>query len=351
MLDQQYFTFLLLAPRSVLFILLMRYVDHATKNRESCFNGYALFTEKYCQRHVKRRHLPSLIHTAHSVDDFRDICSYYDVLNVTRKCSNLFYTFTDILLCRAQVQYATLRMFRRARIDVPHNITRYENQFLVRDPCMGMQPSQRKSTVPSYAQAQWFELNSIGGPALAASKYIHQVGQLNSSVAIGIHIRRGDACMSWSNVSLGHSSCRTSKGYVRPCYPLAVYMNAAIQMRQLYGADHVIIITDSDAILPELEEYQHIFRFVFNLFDRSMVGGRPGISVGKRGKALIKNWIERRNDSMAARLVQHSSLIADLKLIRRADIFIGSRCSSLTPLVLNLIQSRTGTIPPYAFID
>jgi len=314
-----------------------------------CLQGNFFFTSA-CNHSIKQTHLSSLVDMIEPEQGISALCNYDNMINISGACQ--YGTFTDVILCRAEIQYYQgLKVSQRVRISVPGLIYRYSNQFELRDPCRGIQ-QDGKFTKPSYAHAAWYELNSLGGTAFDSSLKIKRVGQLSDKKrTIGLHIRRGDACMVWSNVSLGSNNCFPHGVYVRPCYALSVYMEAAMKMRQLYGAHQVIVMTDSEAVIPSLKEYELFFNFSYNTFDRSAVEGSPMVNIGLDRANTKRNWIEFRNDTPAARLVQHASLMADLRLIRNADMFIGSKCSSLSPLILSLIQSRTDVVPPFIFID
>ena len=53
----------------------------------------------------------------------------------------------------------------------------------------------------------------------------------------------------------------------RRCYPLREYIRAASALRTLYGASHVLLVTDSPATLNELRRNEEARQFTWEWLD------------------------------------------------------------------------------------
>lgn len=65
-----------------------------------------------------------------------------------------------------------------------------------------------------------------------------------SAPVIAMHVRRGDACDSFTDR-------RGTGRRGRPCYPLKLYMADAERLRKAYGSDTIHLATDAEAVVRE----------------------------------------------------------------------------------------------------
>jgi hypothetical protein len=161
---------------------------------------------------------------------------------------------------------------------------------------------------------------------------------------ISMHVRRGDACGRWAKDGDG----RITRLFKRPCYKLAVYMQAAAKMRREYGCTTILLATDSADVQKEAVAHYPEYNWIWHDFDREMVGGTEGHDGMSKGLAFIE---KREAAGKLNNDVVVTSALGDLQLLSRGDMFIGSSLSVYTRLAFLLIQGRRGPMPPFHFVD
>ena len=161
-----------------------------------------------------------------------------------------------------------------------------------------------------------------------------------------VHIRRGDAC------DQGEDNLRDERGprnhmfadglrkNGRKCYSVQVYLDALLELQAAYGVTRVFVATDD---VPALEELVTDPRFEWTYLDfpREQLARKGGV------------WMEFRD---VEALDQHASLsiAADVELLARADMFVGSPGSSSVGRLAYyqmVGRARTGYMPPFIAVD
>lgn len=191
-------------------------------------------------------------------------------------------------------------------------------------------------------------------------------------LSIAMHVRRGDACERFvpdsdarapggtmsagggittdqptSTATTTVASVRTAAA-LRPCASLSAYMRSVRELRRRYGASHVLVATDSEAVIEELKDYTvEGFSFGFVMMNRTAVGGLENASLGG-GATAQANLIENRHG--VDRTYLFDSVHADIELLTGAHMFVGSDSASSRLLLLALI-GRLGTVPPFVIVD
>ncbi|KOO30756.1 hypothetical protein Ctob_011571 [Chrysochromulina tobinii] len=123
----------------------------------------------------------------------------------------------------------------------------------------------------------------------------------------------------------------------RKCYTWSVYRRALDEMRELYGVQTVVVVTDDHegAMLRSLAS-DSAFNWVYLDFDRKQF----------RKQA----WMEFRSE-----LDEHApfSLAAELELLATADVFVGNMGSHTSRMMYMKIigASRTALLPPFVSVD
>ena len=174
------------------------------------------------------------------------------------------------------------------------------------------------------------------------------VGVRRDGPSIGMHIRRGDSCGWWAL----DASALEGEDPGRMCYSLVEYIAAARKLRDLYGAHHVVVATDSESVISDLAEYADEFSFEYLDINRTLVGGVEGANMNLAGADRIANFIEfRENFDDAQREAIFPSFLADVELLLRADMFVGTALATLSRLALFALIGAHATIPPFIFLD
>jgi hypothetical protein len=125
-------------------------------------------------------------------------------------------------------------------------------------------------------------------------------------------------------------------------------MAAAAKMRQRYGAKTILLATDSADVLREAEARYPQFNWMWHTFDRHKVGGGESHDGMSKGLAFIE---KREAEGKLDNDVVTTSALADMQLLSRGDMFIGSSLSVYTRLAFLLIHGRRGVLPPFHFVD
>lgn len=160
------------------------------------------------------------------------------------------------------------------------------------------------------------------------------------SSSIGMHVRRGDACETY-NISVSSQ---------RRCFGLETYVVAARHLRRLYGEKYstILLVTDSEEVLHEASAFRD-FAWRFVRYDRAAVGGKQGINVGTktRGQRLFVEDRAASGDPANEQLV--ISILAELRFISAADLFVGTSRSfvSLGAALRNHLRRVSLSSPNY----
>ena len=164
---------------------------------------------------------------------------------------------------------------------------------------------------------------------------------------IGMHIRRGDACETMGSAPVVGV---TDLDAPRRCYPLSAYLKAAHEMRRLYRASHVLLATDSAEVVERIRRVGRDFTWEWIDVDRGAVGGGEGHNLGKPPSA--RRYIEHRAEARdPANALVVASLLADLKLLSRADVVVGTSRSFVTVAAQLLVWARSGVLPPIISLE
>ena len=160
------------------------------------------------------------------------------------------------------------------------------------------------------------------------------------SSSIGMHVRRGDACVTY-NISVSSQ---------RRCFGLEAYVVAARHLRRLYGEKYstILLVTDSEEVLHEASAFRD-FAWCVVRYDRAAVGGKQGINVGTktRGQHLFVEDRAASGDPANEQLV--ISMLAELRFISAADLFVGTSRSfvSLGAALRNHLRRVSLSSPNY----
>ena len=167
--------------------------------------------------------------------------------------------------------------------------------------------------------------------------------------SIGMHVRRGDACETLATPVV-HGV--TDLDAERRCYSLDEYLLAALDMKRLYGASHIILITDSEEVLRQLKRHDSARNFTWEwlTMKRRRIAGSEAqnLHVSPELRVLIEHRA-RRGDSANELIV--SSLLAELRLIAQADIIVGTSRSFVTHAATLLVWARSGILPPIVSLE
>ena len=90
----------------------------------------------------------------------------------------------------------------------------------------------------------------------------------------GRFTRRGDSCMRWAKPGDADVSKQ------RPCYRLKMYVDAAMVLKKRYGAESILLSTESQQVIDELRHYPQ-FHWHYLKFDRIGSLGSEKINMGR----------------------------------------------------------------------
>ncbi|KAJ1472083.1 hypothetical protein T484DRAFT_1915304 [Baffinella frigidus] len=153
--------------------------------------------------------------------------------------------------------------------------------------------------------------------------------------AIGVHIRRGDACV------------HAAQSNTRPlCRGVPEYMAGVFRMASRYGAQHVALSTDDASVVEEVEAA---------LQEEARRGGAElSLSAMRFGRGVFDSawFIEHRVEAAAADAsVIAESMLLDLLLLAECDMLVGTLSSQMSRLALSLMAIRRGSMPPFDSVD
>ncbi len=143
---------------------------------------------------------------------------------------------------------------------------------------------------------------------------------------VGVHVRRGDACV--------HASTSAIRP---PCSETEEYISLVERMRSQYSVSKVFLATDDiDAM---------------NLFSKAF--GKDLVALNMDRSVFEGRWfIEYRliHGVVDAGVVTESTLI-DLFLLRESTFFVGTFASQFSRLAFEMLVANKGYVPPYASVD
>jgi len=226
------------------------------------------------------------------------------------------------------------------------------------------------------SQSLWWEgqmtrhaLNSLGPCGYnmrgALAKKVTTVGNSSADSAgpvIAMHIRRGDACMRWGQRDDGGKMFPLG----RPCYKMDAYMGAARELQAQYGANRILLATDSPCVVEEeIQKYASEFEFKFVDFNRSLVSGAAnGNGRGCDRDNVTWSWpksqndtkaqghfMEKRNLTDAERVLIFGSFHAEVNLLSTADLLVGTGGATFTQTIFTAMVGARGVQPPFIMVD
>ncbi|CAK9074071.1 Uncharacterized protein SCF082_LOCUS36120 [Durusdinium trenchii] len=154
---------------------------------------------------------------------------------------------------------------------------------------------------------------------------------------IAMHVRRGDACEVVKAKPFWDENAR-------PCFSTSLYMEAAVELREKYGACRVRLATDDADIIGDLEKIANMYQFSFSHLGHERQLYKPPF----RGEA---GFIENRQWSSAQRTEITTSMLADIRFLAGADLLIGTASSTVTRLSLLGIAAYSGRLPAFISLD
>lgn len=178
------------------------------------------------------------------------------------------------------------------------------------------------------------------------------ISEETDAKAIGIHVRRGDACQKMLTKPETLRRCaRRPPGWKRPCYALAAYLDVAKPLIEKYGMTHVYLATDSQQVVQEAQAMSsETLRFHYLDIDRSSyeTDGSP--------KNFIEERVSRsRGSAQAASGVNASQMVvealSELSLLSRASAFVGTSRSQYTRAAFLLQYARSSRPPAFSNLD
>eukprot|EP00965_Chrysotila_dentata_P249140 6208739-Pleurochrysis_carterae.AAC.1 len=202
-------------------------------------------------------------------------------------------------------------------------------------------------------------LNAIGPCGQRSARYLMQnarwivpkgTARAASSIeskqlTIGMHVRRGDACMRWARA--GDGNTRKS----RPCYHLSDYIDAARKMAATYGARRILVATDSDSVISELETFALTtdeFTIVYVPYERSALFAEEtrNMNLSIAEAANRGGFIEQQSLDQEQKTLVFATFFAELKMLLQADMFIGTSASVVSRSMFLAQVGYHGHVPP-----
>lgn len=165
-------------------------------------------------------------------------------------------------------------------------------------------------------------------------KYIDNVSHSLREPAIGMHVRRGDACPEGE----GNADTRhTLKG--RICQPLQKYMAHARRLRDKYQIKRLFLATDSPQIIERVShEYTHEFDIVVQQN-----------AIRREQSAYLNDLLKEHKLPMYAQ--EARSLAVDLLMLSKCSAFVGTFTSNVDRIAYALMANRHDKLPPYISLD
>ena len=152
------------------------------------------------------------------------------------------------------------------------------------------------------------------------------------SPSLGLHLRRGDACV--------HAEWDPS--FRPPCAPLQVYVDAALLMSHMYKPASVFVSSDDSAAALELKTALRAAGMQIPIVT-------PGVGDMYQGRSLLEERVGW--DGVAPADIAWTTL-RDMFLLARCDYFVVNFASQLSRVVFELaVARRSGLLPPYISVD
>jgi len=164
-------------------------------------------------------------------------------------------------------------------------------------------------------------------------------GKEGNAVA-AMHVRRGDACATWKDE-------RFWDDHTRPCFTTELYAKELEKLRNRYGVCEVRVATDDESFLEELP------MLAYSLGLKFLVANREPLEflTPKQAAGRPESFIENRGWNFIQKKAIVESFFSDLVFLGSADMLLGTLSSTLSRLLLILIASKTGEIPPFISLD
>ena len=192
-------------------------------------------------------------------------------------------------------------------------------------------------------------------------------------LAIGVQVRRGDACERWAEQAEETEGSGSRGG--RPCFRAVAYVRAARYLVAALGEREMarsgirrrrretavrspsrppwlLVATDSPVVISELRAAIRPGEFEVLHTGGPRGAGWGGATEKSNGGQTKDDFIEARNDrGLVQRAPLVASLFADLELLSRADAFVGTASSWTSRVALLAIMGERGVLPPFVMVD
>ena len=162
-----------------------------------------------------------------------------------------------------------------------------------------------------------------------------------------MQVRRGDSCARF-----GTPGDDLKEEKPRPCYELAHYMDAARRFRQRYNATTIALATDSHEVVEEaVRDFGHEFSFRFIDYDRKRNEGKKRTLAEQSHPGNFIEIRDREHPGSVNHALIYKSFMADMNLLRHADMVVGTSGSVASRLFLLIVAGDRGRVPPYVMLD
>uniref|UniRef100_A0A7S3LLF9 GT23 domain-containing protein n=2 Tax=Aplanochytrium stocchinoi TaxID=215587 RepID=A0A7S3LLF9_9STRA len=156
----------------------------------------------------------------------------------------------------------------------------------------------------------------------------------STTQCIGMHIRHGDTCINPD----------------RGCRKLREYMRAAKMLKYKYNVSKIYLATDDphvESALHKPKKYIYTYRRHFPAIVMQNISRR---AFDFSNYSMLKDvdtatYPENRVKHLGSRPV--TEFLVDIHMLRSCDYFVGTISSGIGRVVLALISSRLGRIPPF----
>jgi hypothetical protein len=152
------------------------------------------------------------------------------------------------------------------------------------------------------------------------------------SPSLGVHLRRGDACVH----------AEWDPAFRPPCAQLQVYVDAALSMVQRYNPASVFVSSDDSAAAIEFEAALRAAGIRVPIV-------APGVGDLYQGRTLLEERVGWEN---AAPADVAWTTLRDIFFLARSDYFVVNFASQLSRVAFELaVSRRSGLLPPYLSVD
>ena len=150
--------------------------------------------------------------------------------------------------------------------------------------------------------------------------------------SLGVHLRRGDACV--------HSEW--DPAFRPPCSPLSMYVDAAVVMVQRYNPASVFVSCDDPSAASEFEVALRGAGIHISIIT-------AGVGDIYQGRSLLEDRVGWENVESAD--VAWTTL-RDIFMLARSEFFVVNFASQLSRVAFELaVARRSGLLPPYISVD